>query len=159
MTSTSATRDDKSAAAAAAAALTPCTQRRVAPLVLASTGLRRRRCRSARRRGRGSKNPNLIRWLRCEGAFKSMRWCLSVAEPSNGCVDLSRLQPRYDCHAVSVRDRNTVLCRPTCMAGNSFLVDCREQTHRCNRLRDLMEECQPLGHAAKNGVAPRTCVS
>ncbi|CAE7227641.1 unnamed protein product, partial [Symbiodinium sp. CCMP2456] len=32
--------------------------------------------------------------------------------------------------------------------GNSFLVDCREQTHRCNRLRDLMEECQSACEAA-----------
>ncbi|CAE7250461.1 unnamed protein product [Symbiodinium sp. CCMP2592] len=31
---------------------------------------------------------------------------------------------------------------------NSFLVDCREQTHRCNRLRDLMEECQSACEAA-----------
>ncbi|OLQ10829.1 hypothetical protein AK812_SmicGene5419 [Symbiodinium microadriaticum] len=33
-------------------------------------------------------------------------------------------------------------------ASNSFLVDCREQTHRCNRLRDLMEECQSACEAA-----------
>ncbi|CAE7299841.1 unnamed protein product, partial [Symbiodinium pilosum] len=31
---------------------------------------------------------------------------------------------------------------------NSFLVDCREQTHRCNRLRDLMDECQTACEAA-----------
>mmetsp|Transcript_15957 Transcript_15957/g.35140 ORF Transcript_15957/g.35140 Transcript_15957/m.35140 type:complete len:114 (+) Transcript_15957:30-371(+) len=25
---------------------------------------------------------------------------------------------------------------------DSYLADCREQTQRCNRLRDLMDECQ-----------------
>ena len=39
--------------------------------------------------------------------------------------------------------------------GNSFLVDCREQTHRCNRLRDLLEECQPLGVSSISSIPYR----
>eukprot|EP00931_Biecheleriopsis_adriatica_P058537 TRINITY_DN34884_c0_g1_i1.p1 TRINITY_DN34884_c0_g1~~TRINITY_DN34884_c0_g1_i1.p1 ORF type:complete len:124 (+),score=28.88 TRINITY_DN34884_c0_g1_i1:44-415(+) len=38
---------------------------------------------------------------------------------------------------------------------DSYLVDCREQTHRCNRLRDLLEECQQACVAAGARCKPK----
>eukprot|EP00930_Biecheleria_cincta_P053507 TRINITY_DN39026_c0_g1_i1.p2 TRINITY_DN39026_c0_g1~~TRINITY_DN39026_c0_g1_i1.p2 ORF type:complete len:116 (+),score=22.40 TRINITY_DN39026_c0_g1_i1:36-383(+) len=46
-------------------------------------------------------------------------------------------------------DRVRIMCEGSFRnMRDSYLMDCREQTHRCNRLRDLIEECQEACKAA-----------